>query len=162
MPTPTPAPISNGKCGKFADENVLCAQAACTSKVKIKDFQPDYQCAEFVARSIASGGYIPNLSPSAAKSAYYSYSYNGKKYNLCWTSSKAGGGISGLEDLLIALKWKSGGKVDDCSVVFTNGSKGAWMHVVVGVGPDIVDSHNNARYHSPVTQYTVNAVYNNK
>jgi len=66
----------------------------------------------------------------------------------------------GLEDFLLAAGWKSGGSVSDCSVVFVNGSHGAWGHVAVGVGANLLDAHNNAREHVATTYYTVNAVYN--
>lgn len=45
--------------------------------------QPDYQCAEFVARSMAAAGLIPGLSPNAPQSDYFNYTApNGKVYDL--------------------------------------------------------------------------------
>ena len=45
--------------------------------------QPNYQCAEFVARSMAAAGLIPGLSPDAPQDAYFHYTApNGKVYDL--------------------------------------------------------------------------------
>lgn len=45
--------------------------------------QPNYQCAEFVARSMAAAGLIPGLSPDAPQSDYFNYTApNGKVYDL--------------------------------------------------------------------------------
>jgi len=151
---------ANGKtCAAFADANYLCSSAACTQKVAAGSGQPNYQCAEFVARTLASTGKISGLTSGSEQSAYGSYSFNSKVYDLLWTSHRTGGPL-GLEDYLIAAGWKSGGSVSDCSVVFVNGSGGAWGHVAVGVGNNLLDAHNNARLHVATSYYTVNAVYN--
>jgi len=45
--------------------------------------QPNYQCAEFVARAMAAAGLIPGLSPNAPQSDYFDYTApNGKVYDL--------------------------------------------------------------------------------
>ncbi|MEZ0064603.1 hypothetical protein ABIA32_000591 [Streptacidiphilus sp. MAP12-20] len=45
--------------------------------------QPNYQCAEFVARSMAAAGLIPGLGPNDPQSAYFTYQApNGKVYDL--------------------------------------------------------------------------------
>lgn len=45
--------------------------------------QEQYQCAEFVARSMAAAGLIPGLSPDAPQDAYFHYTApNGKVYDL--------------------------------------------------------------------------------
>lgn len=45
--------------------------------------QPNYQCAEFVARAMAAAGLIPGLSPNAPQSDYFNYTApNGKVYDL--------------------------------------------------------------------------------
>lgn len=156
----SPVMTSNGgSCASFADANYLCANAACSSHVSAGSAQPNYQCAEFVARTLASTGKIPNLTSGSSQSSYGSYHYNGVTYDLLWTSHKAGGPL-GLEDFLIASGWKSGGSVKDCSVAFVSGSHGAWGHVAVGVGSNLLDAHNNARLHVSSTYYTVNAIYN--
>jgi len=150
---------TGGSCQSFADANYLCSTAACSSKVAVGAAQPNYQCAEFVARTIASTGKISGLTSGSPQSAYGSYTFSGKVYDLLWTSHRTGGPL-GLEDYLLAAGWKSGGAVKDCSVVFVNGSGGAWGHVAVGVGANLLDAHNNARMHVATSYYTVNAVYN--
>jgi len=152
--------MGNGKsAASFADQNYLCANAACTSKVQPGQGQPNYQCAEFVARTIASTGEIPGLTSTSPQSAYGSYKYNGKTYDLLWTSNKTGGPL-GLEDYLKAAGWTSGGSVKDGSVAFVNGSHGAYGHVAVGVGNNLLDAHNVARYHVAPSFYHINAIYN--
>jgi hypothetical protein len=69
------------------------------------EYQPDYQCAEFVSRSLAAGGYIPGLHGNESQSRFLNYHHNGKTYDLLWVSHKQGGPL-GLEDLLIVLGWK--------------------------------------------------------
>jgi hypothetical protein len=45
--------------------------------------QPNYQCAEFVARSMAAAGLIPGLGPNDPQSDYFTYQApNGKVYDL--------------------------------------------------------------------------------
>jgi len=160
MPNKPMMAMNNGKtAASFADQNYLCANAACTSKVSAGSAQPNYQCAEFVSRSIANTGEIPGLNANSPQSAYENFKYNGKTYDLLWTSHKTGGPL-GLEDYLQAAGWKSGGSVKDGSVAFVNGSEGAYSHVAVGVGNNLLDAHNMARYHVPTSYYHVNAIYN--
>jgi len=148
---------------KFADTNWNCAQAVCSSKVGAGSGQSSYQCAEFVSRSLAAGGYIPNITPGATQSAYLNYQYKGTTYDLLWVSSKQGP-PRGLEDLLIVLGWKNVGTnanlIVPGSAVMCVGTGGNYHHVAVGVGKNMVDAHNNARYHEPGTYYHINAIYN--
>ena len=45
--------------------------------------QPNYQCAEFVARSLAAAGLVPGLGPDDPQSDYFNYTApNGKVYDL--------------------------------------------------------------------------------
>ena len=45
--------------------------------------QPDYQCAEFVARALAAAGLIPGLGPNAPQDDYFDYTApNGEVYDL--------------------------------------------------------------------------------
>jgi hypothetical protein len=45
--------------------------------------QPNYQCAEFVARAMAAAGLIPGLTPDAPQDDYFNYKApNGKTYDL--------------------------------------------------------------------------------
>lgn len=53
--------------------------------------QPKYQCAEFVARSLASAGLIPGLGDDAPQDTYYHYKApNGKEYDLLLISDVQG------------------------------------------------------------------------
>ncbi|MGH4029425.1 amidase domain-containing protein [Actinomycetota bacterium Odt1-20B] len=55
------------------------------------DFQPKFQCAEFVARALAAGGLVPGLAPDDPQDAYYHYrAPNGKEYNLLLISDVRG------------------------------------------------------------------------
>jgi len=130
----------------FADNNWNCADPACDQTVPAGTGQPGYACAEFTARSLAAGGYIPGLSPSDDQSAYISYSYGGNTYSLI--------DCSGLSPALTAIGFSSESN-DPSSVVagcaaFGDGGDGYFSHAVIGVGNGIDDAHNNARYHYPV------------
>jgi hypothetical protein len=148
---------------QFADTNWNCAQAACTSKVSAGSGQSNYQCAEFVSRCLSAAGYIPNLTPGASQSAYLNYQYQGVTYDLLWVSSKQGP-PKGLEDFLIVLGWKNVGTnpslIVPGSAVMCVGAEGAYSHVAVGIGKNMVDAHNNARFHEPGSFYQINAIYN--
>jgi hypothetical protein len=60
----------------------------CTSTVSSGSSQSSYECAEFVARSLAAGGYIKGLSGLESQSKYDPYTYNGNSYDLLWVSDK--------------------------------------------------------------------------
>jgi len=147
----------------FANANWNCAQASCTSRVHAGSGQSNYQCAEFVSRSLAAGGFIPGITATASQSAYLNYKYQGVTYDLLWVSSKQGP-PRGLEDLLIVLGWRNMGtstsNIHAASAVMCHGTGGNYHHVVVGVGNNVVDAHNVARYKEPGSIYTINAIYN--
>jgi len=147
----------------FGDREWDCANPSCSSVVSAGSSQPNYECAEFVARSLAAGGLIPNLGAFAAQSAYGSYNYKGTVYDLLWVSSKQGGPL-GLGDCLLAMGWMSmgtgTGNIKVKSYVACDGSDGAYSHVALGVGANLLDAHNNARYHVAGSYYTINAIYN--
>jgi len=63
----------------------------CHQTVAEGQYQPQYQCAEFVSRSLINGGYITGISPFASQNDLEYYKYNGKTYDLLWVSSKQGG-----------------------------------------------------------------------
>lgn len=68
---------------QYADSHWNCKDASCTSTVSSGEAQPNFECAEFVARSLAAEGLIPGLSPSSSQSAYGSYTaLNGLAYDL--------------------------------------------------------------------------------
>jgi len=147
-------------CGGFADSQWNCADPGCSSTVPEGSPQPNYECAEFVSRSLASGGYI-SLGATDPQGSYANYNYNGQTYDLLWTSShSAEGGPLGLEDLLQAMGWSTGGGVSDCTVLLVEGSGGYETHVAVGIASGLIDAHNNARYHVDSGYYSVDNIYN--
>jgi hypothetical protein len=85
-----------------------------------------------------------------------------KKYDLLWTSSQSGGPL-GVEDFLQAMKWTARGTnpsvVSDCTVMLVNGSEGPRSHIAVGVGNNLIDAHNMARFHVSGSYYTINQIY---
>lgn len=147
----------------FADAHWNCVDAACSSRVSAGTFQSNYQCAEFVSRSLAAAGVFPGLTASSSQSAFLNYKYsNGKTYDLLWVSSVQGLPL-GLEDLLQVLGWKSVGT--SCSAVqagyvgICTGSDGPHSHTWVGVGANLADAHNSARFHVPCTFFPNNVIY---
>jgi hypothetical protein len=121
----------------FANSQWDCTTPTCSARVPAGSAQPAYECAEFAARSLAYGGYIPGLSSSAPQSSYTNY----KGHNLCLTT--------GLSDALAALGFKklanSGSSVQEAVAIFGNAGDGYFSHACIGVGSDLVDCHNNAR-----------------
>jgi len=159
------APMA-GPCRPWADQQWNCTTPACTSHVQTGQAQPNYQCAEYAARVVASGGHIPGLNPMSAQSFVGAFKYGGKTYDLLWVSSKhfEGENIIGLEDYLIAAGWKNAGtstaNIHDCSVVITDGSKGPYSHAVVGVANNLLNAHNVARKGVAGSTYHINVIYN--
>jgi len=159
-PTVAPPP-GGGDCSQFANAQWNCADVSCDRTVCTGCGQPNYECAEFVARSLASAGLIP-LSPYASQGSYGSFNANGKNYDLLWVSSK-NGGIRGLEDYLSDSGWnscQSDSCVTDCSALMVVGSEGAYSHTVVGIANQVCDAHNVARYQVPPSFYHINMVWN--
>jgi len=147
----------------FADANWNCVDPSCSARVSAGTFQDNYECAEFVSRSLSAAGVFPGLSPSSSQSAFGNYKWsNGKTYDLLWVSNDEGGPL-GLEDILKAMGWKSVGT--DCSAVtagyvgICTGADGPHSHTWVGVGPNLADAHNSARFHVPCTFYPNNVIY---
>lgn len=119
--------------------------------------QEQYQCAEFVARSMAAAGLIPGLSPDAPQSAYFTYTApNGKVYDLLLISPlpqynniyeymmDSGVGIDVGDDPADA-------QPGDYVITYL-GPNGEASHMgLVATAPTAtaeatVDAHNNARY----------------
>jgi len=155
-----PTPPGSG-CQGFADSQWNCADPGCGSTVPDGSPQPNYECAEFVSRTLAAGGYI-SLGSTDPQTSYANFQYtDGNTYDLLWTSSKsAEGGPLGVEDLLIAMGWQNGGSITECTVLLVVGSGGYETHIAVGVAADTIDAHNNARYHVGDSYYDVNNIYN--
>jgi len=148
----------------FADSHWNCADQACTTKVSAGTFQNNYECAEFVSRSISAGGAFPGLADTDSQASFGSYSLNGKTYDLLWVSSGEGGPL-GLEDALKEMGWVDVGT--NCAtsikagyVAIVNGADGPRSHTFVGVGENLGDAHNNAQFHVSGCFYgTPNAIY---
>jgi len=161
-PPGPPGPPSPGNCATFANAQWNCADPQCSNTVCTGCGQDNYECAEFVARSLASAGLIP-LGPYDSQSDYGSFSSGGNTYDLLWVSSK-NGGILGLDDYLNSTGWNSAGSdpsnVDDCSALMVVGSEGDYSHTVVGVSPQVVDAHNVARYQVAASFYSIDNVWN--
>jgi len=138
---------------EFANANWNCANVACTEKVAAGSGQSNYECAEFVSRSLAAGGYIP-LESKAAQSDYLNFKHNGVAYDLLWVSSKQGG-PKGLEDYLRAVGWKTANNtnVEAGYALMLRGSAGPYSHTAIGVGKGISDAHNVAHYQVPLSAY---------
>jgi len=158
-PSPPPPP---GGCASFAENEWNCADPACDSRVNDGDPQPNYECAEFVARTLAAGGLIP-IDPYADQSEYGSFAANGNTYDLLWVSSKQGGPL-GLEDYLRDSGWTECGSdascVHECSALMVDGADGPYSHAVVGVADGVLDAHNMARHDVAPDYYKIDDVYN--
>lgn len=142
----------------FANKNWDCADVSCSQTVPAGTGQPGYACAEFVARSLCNGGYIPNIGPYDPQSSYLSYSYNGASYDLCYTTYLS----NALGALGFAQEAASASSVSAGCAAFGDGGDGYFSHVVIGVGSGICDAHNNARYQVQVSwdlYQGVNAVW---
>ena len=142
----------------FANNNWNCLTAACTSTVDAGDPQPNYECAEFVARSLAFAGWMPGLSSISPQSAYDPYNPhlgNGRVYDLLLITP-----ISGLHTLTDYLYdagiWTNlhqnvSAAVAGDVVVFED-SNHVQQHtaLIVVAGSSTatvkVDAHNNAAY----------------
>jgi hypothetical protein len=142
----------------FANNNWNCLTAACTRRVKAGQAQPNYECAEFVSRSLAFAGFIPRLGSTSSQSAYGKYKFKGKTYDLLLITPTAG--LHTLADFLLAsgdatnighnLTKAVAGDV----VVFDTHGIPEHTVLIVARGKTTaaikVDSHNNARHNLPL------------
>ena len=147
----------------YANAHWNCATAACTSRVSAGAAQPNYQCAEFVARSLAAEGKVPGLTSSSSQSAYGHYrAKNGKTYDLLWFGVNASGyndgGILGLYQYLTQNGvgtniGNAPSKAAPGDVTFHFEGQGHTGLLVVQAGSNsLADFHNNARYHIGYTE----------
>lgn len=140
----------------FANQNWNCATATCAQRVKAGQKQPAYQCAEFVARSLAYKGLLPGLASDSPQSAYGSYQPgNGKTYDLLLITPTSG--LNTLADYLLdyGLAENIGQNLSSASVgdavVFDD--NGIPEHIVLitvmgaSTSSTFIDGHNTARYH---------------
>ena len=141
----------------YADSHWNCATAACTSRVPAGSAQPNFQCAEFVSRSLAAEGKVPGLSSGSSQSAFGSYhAKNGKTYDLLWVGVNASGyndgGILGLYQYLTQNGvgtniGNSPSKAAPGDVTFHFEGQGHTGLLVQAGSNALADFHNNARYH---------------
>jgi hypothetical protein len=134
----------------FANTNWNCADVACSSRVPSGSGQEGYACAEFTARALAAGAYLPGLTAYASAASYGSY----KGYNLRL--------VTGLSNCLGAIGFKrqasSAAAVEAAYAVMGDGGEGAWSHACIGVSAAHVDCHNNARVDWPASGSFFNGV----
>ncbi|QMU77427.1 hypothetical protein GXW83_18720 [Streptacidiphilus sp. PB12-B1b] len=127
-----------------------------STPVAFGDAQPNYQCAEFVARALAAAGLIPGLGPNDPQSDYFDYTApNGKVYDLLLISELP------QYNNLYAYLMDSGigedvgdqpSEAQPGDIVVTylgpNGTPshtGLVSHAATATGEATVDAHNNAR-----------------
>jgi hypothetical protein len=122
--------------------------------------QPNFQCAEFVARSLAYEGFIPGLSSNSSQRAYEYYRPgNGKTYDLLLITPLPG--YHTLADFLLTFGYfrNVGHNVGNAEpgdmVVFADG--GIPQHIVLIVSSHFsvstirIDAHNNAAHNYPLS-----------
>lgn len=111
-------------------------------------YQPDFQCAEFVARALSTEGIFPNLNPNSTPQSYQQYKVNGTPYNLLTPS--------GLYSYLTQRGWgkdvgDNPGQAQPGDVVFyytpgtnkqTNNLEHTTIITISGGTNTKVDSHN--------------------
>jgi hypothetical protein len=137
--------------------------------------QPDFQCAEFVARSLASAGLIPGLGANDPQQDYYAYhAPNGKVYDLLLISPLTG--YNNLYDYLMdsGIGQDLGDQPELAQpgdiVVTYLGANGAASHTglvakgATATSEPLVDAHNNARldygYHYYAPSHLIRLVPN--
>lgn len=122
--------------------------------------QPDFECAEFVARSLAAAGLIPGLSPSSPPSAYDPYTGpNGKTYDLLWVGYAAP--YDGVKQYLLdnGLATDIGNNPSAASagdiVIYPGGDGTGHTSILVSMNGSnsLVDAHNNAAYQANYLMY---------
>jgi len=123
-PPPPPGPGSVTSTVNWANGNCAASQG--------------WECAEFTARAIAAGGFIPGLSPSASSSTYGDWD----GYNLRiveslhdYLSQKLGWREQSTNPNSIQAAWAIFGCAGYCP-------SGGWEHACIGVGSGIIDCHN--------------------
>jgi hypothetical protein len=150
---------------EYADKTWNCAGDAppcpgCTT-VASGSAQSPYGCAPFVAHCLAAGGFVP-LDKCGSIGSFDDVRFGGKSYNLNVVSKQdpnCGGGLC-LMDYLKARGWTKASSVKAGTVCAVQGEDGGhpvpWGHIVIGVGAGIVDAHNMAHKHVPISNYIIN------
>jgi hypothetical protein len=149
----------------YADSYWNCTDSSCTSTVSAGSAQPNFQCAEFVARALSTEGLIPGLGPNSPRSAYANYvASNGVTYDLLWVGYVTP--PDGLKQYLLdnGLATDVGNNpaeaVPGDVVIYPGGDGNGHTALLVQTGTTVdgsdslVDAHNNARYHVPYEEYS--------
>jgi len=94
-----------------------------------------WEFAEFSARSLAAGGYLP-IDPLASTDVYANY--HGHNLRM----------VQGLHGYLRSIGWKEvyavPADIKAGQPIFGNAGDGAWSHACIGVGNGLIDCHNSA------------------
>jgi len=139
---------------RFAQKEWACGDPQCSYKVLPGQSQDNYECAEFVARSLAAGGFIPHLAPKAPQVDYESYPFDGQSYAL-WNTYGLNGALKALG---FQQRPNSPSSVKAGCAVIGDPGDGYFAHACVGVGNGMVSCHNNAHSNVPVTSVMVDGI----
>jgi len=139
---------------KYANDHWACKEATCYTKVphpgaptaadEPTEWQTDYQCAEFVARSLAAGGFMGGLTSGAPQTLYENWHGH---YNLLVTDDL----MNYLKTMGFTDAGTSSAAVKAGCVVEGDAYDGEYDgHVCIGVGPGLIDCHNNPHQQAAV------------
>jgi Putative amidase domain len=152
----------------YANSHWNCYTVACTTRVGAGTLQPGFQCAEFVARALATEGLLPGLKSTSPQYAFDPYRPAGsnKSYDLLLIGHV--GGLHTLADYVAdhlvsrGLAKNIGKHLQGASpgdMVVIQDSTGAPDHTALIVATGVstvstkVDAHNYARYNYPLSAY---------
>ncbi|MGI8550077.1 MAG: hypothetical protein ACR2PL_04640, partial [Dehalococcoidia bacterium] len=124
------------------------------STVNQYKFQPNFQCAEFVSRSLLAAGPIGNLTLNSSQESLAEVQYNSQRYNLLYVPSLyqilLDTGIG--HDVGTSLQSATAGSV----VIYGN-----LEHVALAIGNGKISAHNQAMTNYPIDQiYSSYSGYN--
>lgn len=123
--------------------------------------QPDFECAEFVSRSLTHGGIVPGLSAyNSSQTAYGNYKPgNGKTYDMLLVTPLSGYHTFQAYLTDYGLATNIGHNLSSArygDVVIFEDSNHVAQHTVIivkvgsGTGTTLIDAHNNAHYQLPL------------
>lgn len=147
----------------YCDDNGNCASAP--DVPGNGSTQPDFKCAEFVARALAAEGLVPGLTPDSPPSAYGNYvAPNGRTYDLLWVGYVTP--PNGLEQYLLdnglatAIGNDPASAVPGDVVIYPGADGTGHTSLLIQTGTtvdgndSVVDAHNNSAYHVPYEEYS--------
>ncbi len=154
---------------QYADTHWNCADPSCSSTVTAGSPQPNFQCAEFVARDLSTEGLIPGLNSNSPQSAYQYYrASNGLEYNLLWVGWTSASGYNTIRGLYQYLTETGIGSdignapsqaVPGDVTIYHEGAGHTALLVQTGSNA-LVDAHNYARNHVGYTEgYDVTIIH---